>query len=327
LTFIEETGWSKAGLKQLQSECCDFTMNVLISKLGATGDVVRTTTLLSCFHHHVTWITEAKNAVLLNGYPGDLRCLTWEERNAAGDRPYDLVINLEDTLEVGLFLSTVDSAQTFGAYVNREGKLCYTEDSSCWFDLSLISVYGREAADRRKFRNRRSYQDLVFSGLGFRFEDQKYYLPKSIATPLSGDVAISAEAGPVWPMKNWDFYDELKRRLESEGVTVNILQKRPSLLQHLYDVQMHRCLVGGDSLPMHFALGAGRRCVTIFNCTSPWEIYGYGLQTKIASPLLEKFFYKRGLDPRATSAIGVDEVFDATMRQLNGSEVTTAHQA
>ena len=55
-------------------------MNILIAKLGATGDVVRTTTLLSCFHDHITWLTEAKNAPLLDGYPGDLRCLTWEDR-------------------------------------------------------------------------------------------------------------------------------------------------------------------------------------------------------------------------------------------------------
>jgi len=302
-------------------------MNVLIAKLGATGDVVRTTTLLHCFHDHITWLTEAKNATLLDGYPGDLRCLTWEDREAAGDRSYDLVINLEDTLEVGLFLATLDSAQTFGAYVNGEGRLSYTNDSSCWFDLSLISAYGKETADRLKFLNRRTYQDLLFCGLGFVFEGQSYYLPKPVETSVSGDVAISREAGPVWPMKNWAFYDLLEEKLKSEGLTVNILPKRPSLREHLHDVRMHRCLVGGDSLPMHFALGTGRRCVTLFNCTSPWEIYDYGLQTKIVSPLLEEFFYKRGLDPRATVSINIDEVFDATMRQLEASHRNGDHPA
>ena len=294
-------------------------MNVVIAKLGATGDVVRTTTLLSCFRGHVTWITEGKNRVLLDGYPGDVRCLTWEEREKTRDRSYDLVINLEDTLEVGRFLVTVDSSQIFGAYVNRDGDLCYTEDSAGWFDLSLISVHGRKAADKFKFLNRRTYQDLLFRGLGFRFEGQAYYLPRPFETSLSGDVAICAAAGPVWPMKNWAFYDELKRKLESHGITVNILPKRASLLEHLHDVKMHRCVVGGDSLPMHFALGTGRRCVTIFNCTSPWEIFDYGLQTKIVSPLLEEFFYKRGFDHRATEAVGVDKVYEATMREYLAS--------
>ena len=97
---------------------------------------------------------------------------------------------------------------------------------------------------------------------------------------------------------------------------MNFLPKRASLLEHLADVRNHACLVGGDSLPMHFALGTGTRCVTLFTCTSPWEIYDYGLQTKIISPLLEEFFYKRGYDERATTAISVDEVFNAVMAQL-----------
>ena len=35
--------------------------------------------------------------------------------------------------------------------------------------------------------------------------------------------------------------------------------------------------------------------------------------------LLEEFFYKRGYDERATTAISVDEVFDAVMTQLEAA--------
>ena len=290
-------------------------MNVLIAKLGATGDVVRTTTLLSQFHGHVSWITEPKNAVLLRNHSDNFRCLTWEERDSATDRPYDLVINLEDTIEVGSFLKTLNCKQLFGAFVDSQDLLRYSEDSREWFDLSLISRFGREEADKLKFQNRRTYQDLIFSGLGFPFAGETYVLPEPARTDLSGDVAISAEAGPVWPMKNWAHYSQLKAQLENEGLRVNFLPKRRSLLEHLGDVRNHRCLVGGDSLPMHFALGTGTPCVTLFTCTSPWEIHDYGLQTKIVSPLLGEFFYKRGFDDRATTAITLDEVRDAVLRQ------------
>jgi Glycosyltransferase family 9 (heptosyltransferase) len=94
-----------------------------------------------------------------------------------------------------------------------------------------------------------------------------------------------------------------------------VLPKRPSLLEHLGDVRSHRCLVGGDSLPMHFALGTSTPCVTLFTYTSPWEIHDYGLQTKIVSPLLGEFFYKRGFDARATTAIRLEEVRKAVVRQ------------
>jgi hypothetical protein len=217
---------------------------------------------------------------------------------------------------VGFYLKTLQTTQLFGAYVNSQNNLRYTNDSRRWFDLSLISAYGREQADKLKLKNRRTYQELVFDGLGFRFDGETYLLPEPIETGLSGDVAIAADAGPVWPMKKWAYYDELKGRLEGQGLTVNVLPKRSTLLEHLSDVRNHRCLVGGDSLPMHFALGTGTRCVTLFTCTSPWEIYDYGIQKKIISPLLEEFFYKRGYDKRATTAISVDEAEAAVVTQL-----------
>ena len=301
-------------------------MNVLIAKLGATGDVVRTTPLLGRFAGQIAWLTAAKNTVLLENLTDNLRCFSWEERQLVPDIRYDLIINLEDTLDVGLYLKTLQTTQLFGAFVDSANQLRYTDDSRRWFDLSLISAYGREQADKLKLKNRRTYQDLIFEGLGFRFAGETYLLPEPIETGLSGDVAIAAEAGAVWPMKKWAYYSELKQRLEDQGLKVNILPERPSLLEHLCDVRNHRCVVGGDTLPMHLALGSKIPCVTLFNCTSPWEIHDYGLQEKIVSPLLEEFFYKRGFDERATKAISVDEVLSAVTTQL-GSAVPADNRA
>ena len=297
-------------------------MNVLIIKLGATGDVVRTTPLMRRFNGNITWVTAATNTVLLENLQDNVRPFSWEERERALDRHYDLAINLEDTLDVAQYLKTVKCGEIFGAYADSDNSLRYTEDARRWFDLSLISSYGRKEADRLKFLNRQSYQEMIFNGLGLRFVGEQYLLPEAIETELTGDVAIAAEAGTVWPMKKWAYYGDLKKRLEDEGLTVNLLPKRPSLLQHLSDVQNHRCLVSGDSLPMHFALGARARCVTLFTCTSPWEIYEYGVQKKIVSPLLAEFFYERGYDERAVTAISVDEVFQAVMGQLEGAAVS-----
>jgi len=292
-------------------------MDVLIAKLGATGDVVRTTPLLRRFSGHVSWLTEAKNSSLLQGLRENLRCASWEQRDVLRDRKYDLVINLEDTLEVGHYVKSLEFEQLFGAYVDTSGTLRYTNDSRGWFDLSLISVYGKDKADKIKLQNRRTYQDLIFSGLGFQFNGETYVMPESTQTGLAGDIAIAPEAGPVWPMKNWAYYDNLKRELEAKELSVNLLPKRTSLLEHLDDVRNHRCVVGGDSLPMHMALGSGTPCVTLFNCTSPWEIYDYGVQAKIVSPLLEEFFYQRSFDSRATTAISLDQVLGTVIAQLD----------
>ena len=294
-------------------------MNVLIVKLGATGDVVRTTPLLRRLNSSITWITAAKNCVLLDGLADNLRHFSWEARARALDIPYDLTINLEDSLEVGLFLKNCRSAEIFGAYADSSKCLRYTDNSKSWFDLSLISSHGRQEADRLKLLNRQTYQELIFMALGLRFAGDPYLLPDPIETGLSGDVAVAADAGHVWPMKKWAYYGELKEALEDRGLVVNFLPERRSLLEHLADVRNHRCLVSGDSLPMHFALGTRTSCVTLFTCTSPWEIYDYGVQEKIISPLLREFFYKRSYDERATTAISVNAVLDAVMAQLEGT--------
>jgi hypothetical protein len=294
-------------------------MKILILKLNATGDVVRTTPLLRMFEGEITWITAGNNIALIDRLTTNLRSVCWEDRETVRDEHYDLVINLEDDPEVAWFVKGTGYKQVFGACMNGSQELSYTEDSRRWFDLSLISAYGREKADTLKFQNRRSYQELIFEGLGFRFRGEKYMLPEPVNTDLSGDVGIAPVAGTVWPMKNWAFYHELKKELEAQGLNVNILPKRPTLLEHLSDVRNHRCLVGGDSLPMHFALGTNTRCVSLFTCTSPWEIYDYGLQIKIVSPLLGDFFYRRGFNPRATTAIPLEEVYEATMRQFQVS--------
>ena len=123
-------------------------------------------------------------------------------------------------------------------------------------------------------------------------------------------------------MKKWAHYDWLKSELEGKGLKVNVLPTRPTLLEHLADVRGHRCLVSGDSLPMHLAIGSGIPSVALFNCTSPWEIYDYALLTKLVSPLLGEFWYKREFDPRATVSIPRSDVLRAVLQAME-LKVTT----
>jgi heptosyltransferase-2 len=296
-------------------------MNVLIIKLGATGDVVRTTPLLRRLAGSVTWITAAKNASLLSGLDLDdrvrLQVLTWEDRLTLQGKSFDLVISLEDDLETAAFLRSIHYQRVFGAYIDDNGEMSYSKDAGEWFDLSLISVYGREKADQLKYRNRRSYQEMIFDGLGMKFAGDAYFLPPTERSNLHGDLAIAPEAGAVWPMKKWAHYDWLKTELEGRGLTVNFLPTRPTLLAHLADVRGHRCLLSGDSLPMHLAIGSLIPAVALFNCTSPWEICDYGILTKLVSPLLGEFFYKRAFDPRATTAIPRELVLNAVLHAID----------
>ena len=105
-------------------------MNTLILKLNATGDVVRTTTLLRWLPGDVTWITAGQNVELLTGAQTRLRCFSWETREQACDRAYDLTINLEDDVATAAFAASIVSRRTFGAYVDAVERLAYSPDSS-----------------------------------------------------------------------------------------------------------------------------------------------------------------------------------------------------
>ena len=159
------------------------------------SDVVRTTPLLRRLDEKVSWITAENNLALLEGIDREVRCVSWENRRRVADITYDLVLNLEDDRETSSFLKELEFKQLFGAHLNGDDQLTYTSDSRGWFDLSLISTYGLEEADRLKLLNRSTYQELVFKGLGFRFCGEPYYLPSPRPTGFRGDVAISCTAG------------------------------------------------------------------------------------------------------------------------------------
>ena len=96
-------------------------MNVLIVKLGATGDVVRTTPLLQRLNSSITWITAAKNCVLLDGLADNLRHSEARARRI----PYDLIIIWKTVsrafpVQVGRDVSYADSSE----------RLSYTDNSN-----------------------------------------------------------------------------------------------------------------------------------------------------------------------------------------------------
>ena len=291
-------------------------MQILIVKLGATGDVVRTTTLLHVLDGEIHWLTSDLNQAMLQGSSKIKEIIPWSRRQALLGRRYDVVINLEDDREPAELIRKLAYRELFGAYLNDSGEMVYTENLNDWFDLSLISRFGRKQADELKLKNRKTFQEMLFRGLGFSFEGQTYHLPDPKPTDLEGDIGIAPDSGTVWPMKKWAYFDELKNALENSGFKVNFLPVRNTLAEHIQDVQNHRYLISGDSLPMHIALGSRIKCLSIFICTSPWEIYDYGLQRKIVSPLLDQYFYKRDYTRESVESIKMEKVYNAVVQHL-----------
>jgi heptosyltransferase II len=289
---------------------------LLIIKCGAAGDVVRTTTLLHPFADwSIDWLVAKENRMLL---PESRIRTIFDDPEQLPDITYDLVINLEDDAAyVAEVMRRLRFRKLYGASCGPDGRLCYTDNSAGWFDMGLISRYGLARANELKYENHRSYQDIIFEGLGLRFGGERYVMPDAIPhSSLEGDIAVAPTAGKRWPMKNWYYIDELIDAL-SQSYRVNVLPVRPTMLDHLADISNHSFLIAPDSLPMHLAIGLNKPCCAIFPCTSPWEIHDYGLLTKIISPKLERYFFGKGFDEDAVKCIPYNEVKDTIFPLLS----------
>ncbi len=220
-------------------------MHIALIKLGALGDVVRTTSLLPGLKRlepemELTWVTDPA-AVPLIGYNADVRFVrTAEEPGSWRDVAYDWVISLDDSRVACHLASALRSAQLSGAYRAADGTLRYTPDLEEWFGMGLLRPAeegGLETANRLKQGNTRTFGQMLFEGLGLPgpVERPLVRVPPAARIEAARIVAalVGAEPGPVialntgagarWKYKSWgeDQTAALARRLHDElGATV-----------------------------------------------------------------------------------------------------------
>lgn len=290
---------------------------ICILKTGASGDVVRTTTLLHLFPDaEVHWITSRLNRELLpqrrpNVHLHILDDLT-DEQIAAWH--FDHFFSLDDEDRCADLATRISTKKLTGIYRAADGSLQYTDDSATWFDLGLRSRYGKVEADRRKMAAREPVQAHLFRMAGSQFSNHEYLLNEEmIATPEPHRIGIEARAGARWPTKRWHRFEELAERLRAEGYTVDFFQQRATLTEYARDIGRCQVVVSGDSLAMHLALGMAIPTVGLFTVTPPWEIHGYGRMAKLTSPLLEEAWFTTEYRPDVLEGIGLEEVYRAVV--------------
>lgn len=289
---------------------------VLIVKLGAAGDVIRTTVLLHLFPNcEIHWLTNWVNAPLLRGIKRINEVYFWGQDEDIRSNDYDRIINLEDSIVVAKFLHSLPPIRFYHGAFPISGDR-YTEDMAGWFNMSLISRFSPIKADELKLLNRKTYQDYLFYAFGREFKGEKYFLPEFEPPVKICSVGIVPTSGKVWPNKKWPYMNRLAKELRLAHISCTMLGKREHLIHHIMDVSMCEILVSGDTLPMHIGLGLGVHCLTLFTCTSPWEIYDYGVQEKIISPKLEKYFYSRKFNQEAVDAIPFEFVLQKVLEAI-----------
>lgn len=292
---------------------------ILIIKLGAMGDVLRTTFILEGLKEkyknvQIDWLVDKRNVDVLvgNKYIANIVSNDSKVFDFLTSNKYDYVINLDLSPESLSFTTLSFSDKKIGYWLDdKRNIMSSNEYSKEWL---LTSAY-----DRLKKENDKSYQ--YWMGKITEISNTPYEIIVPISPEAVGKakkfknlykftdkkvIGINPGAGKRWKMKKWNIekYIELIKILSSKNHTVLLLggkddeeeikqivaQKIPNVFSTGIDnsvqeffamIDLCDIIVCGDTMAMHAGLGLKKNIVAIFGPTSSNEIELYGRGKKI----------------------------------------------
>jgi heptosyltransferase-2 len=294
------------------------TGSTLIIKLGAMGDVLRTTTILRVLDGPVTWVTRPASAPLLANVDRISELVLLDDAGALSGRHFERAACLDDEADACRVLERVTWKERIGAYL-EDGRVRYGSSAAGWFDMGLVSRFGRERADELKQRNTRCYQDFLFEMFGKRFAGEEYFFGYEPRTDAPMSIGIEMRADTRWQLKRWGHYPQLIQRLRNDGFDIFVFEQRNDLRDFIADVNGCSVIVTGDTLTMHLGLALRKRVIAVFGPTSAPEIYDYGRLEKVVSPIECISCYLRTCDksPNCMDLLTLDRMYDAVKDQVH----------
>lgn len=294
---------------------------LLIVKLDAMGDVLRTTALLPALAEAhpgaaITWVTRRESRPLLERNPYIAEVLDHGEDALLqlSVRTFDRVINLDAGKTSAALASLANAKQKDGFILDRQGCVQPTNAAARrWFEMGVF--------DDLKGKGTRTYQELMLEIAGLAGAPHRYVFELTEEEQASGRthlerlgidflrpvIGLNSGAGHRWQLKQWheDSYLELVEHLARKHDLQFVLlggpeererharlsaRSRVPLIDSGCDnsVRHFAAILGacdlvvcGDTLAMHLALALGRRTIVLFGPTSAAEIEMYGLGEKV----------------------------------------------
>ena len=336
-------------------------MRILIIKLGSIGDVLRTTCILRGLREKyvgvsIDWSTQQNSIGILqrNSLIDNLYVANNETLGILRRETIDFTINLEDGGEMCEFSMTVNAKEHFGAYLENNTRK-YTNSSAPWFDMSLISRYGKRQADELKKINNETYPNLLCQMLDISHDTPSLVLGEkerifarqfSEGHSLIGGPTVGLNTGAVgrWKYKKLSENKtiELANSLSTDlGANVllfggelesernrRILDRahhrvldtgcRNNLLEFSALINLCDVLVTSDSLALHIGYSLGVRLIAFFGPTSMAEIEVTDKDLKIAPKMDCLCCYKTDCDfePNCMDNIQPNQLFKAVKEIL-----------
>ncbi|TRZ66421.1 glycosyltransferase family 9 protein, partial [bacterium] len=167
-----------------------FDSRILIIKLGAAGDVIRTTPLLHPLRKQypdakISWLTYTAEFVPLNSEVSADEALLFNLQNITYLQSvnFDLVINLDKDREA-IGLVNALNAKTMLGFGNKNG-VCYPLNDFA-NQKYLTGLFDSVSKD-----NRKSYLQEIFEICGYSFNGEKYIIEKTGQPKANWNISAS----------------------------------------------------------------------------------------------------------------------------------------
>jgi len=313
----------KALLKEIYN-ICDFTTKngafkkpiisasvtrILFIKLGAIGDVIRTTPLIEKYKNeygdcHFSWITHSPQVV-----PKDKVDLVykWNEASVSllANQEFDIAINLDKDQEACMLLSHVNAKDKFG-FIWEDGHINIATEKA---EHKLITGL----FDHISKKNTKNYLEEIFEICHFEFSKEEYMINlnedlsnqwKEKFKTLAGGktiIGLNTGCGLRWKTRLWpkDYWVELIKDLEKQGYfcllmggpdedeTNRYYQSKTgatylgtfSLEEFIAITNNTHIIVTPVSMMMHIALALKKQLMLFHNIFNvhEFELYGRGV--------------------------------------------------
>lgn len=304
--------------KRLCHGCTDYSpmgVRVLILKLGAMGDALRTTPILTGIQRkyqttHITWVTDTDSFPVLEDNPLIDRLIINrpEETIPLLSQEFEWVICLDKDPSVLALAMQVTARHRSGFAMSPYGTLdIFNEASRYSLALGLDD-------DLKFFKNRKSYQEIVFEMIELPYERDDYVfnlLPENKMTAqrilseetVSGkgpNIGLNTGCGDVFATKKWPdtHFIELAKQLHQHYDARIHLLGGPSEVESNINIQNHLgfdvanpgarplgvfagllgemdLVIASDTMALHLGLAVGTRVIGMFGPTCHQEIDFY----------------------------------------------------
>ena len=288
--FKGETPCVPNKLRDKVCSSCDeyqrIDTRILIIKLGAIGDVMRSTPLLTRFRKefpspHITWITHTPE-ILPKDMVDDICRFDLASVYKAENTEYDIAINLDKDKEACMLLRNVKAKRKFG-FTWKDNHITATTPHA---EHKLITG----AFDNISKQNTKNYMEEIFEICDMKFNDEPYLLNfdpkrteqfKYILEKAAGKkiIGLNTGCGKRWQTRLWPemYWFELIKKLQAQNYFPLLLGgPDEDLMNKKYSSATGAFYPGTFSLPDFIALSS--LCDTILTAVSMMMHIAIGLK-------------------------------------------------